>query len=172
MREVGSAITFRLGPLAPGQRGELEALLRATRAFRRHEVAVALEVFDAAMVAGQRDYTMLAAFGEACALLGYACWGETPCTEATWDLYWIAVHPDAQGYGVGTALLDTVERRVAGRGGRLLVIETSSQSAYDATRGFYHARGYELVARVPDFYDVGDDRLIYTKRLGTPKESV
>ena len=28
---------------------------------------------------------------------------------------------------------------------------------------FYERRGYEVVARVPDFYDVGDDRVIFAR---------
>lgn len=172
MTGAGSATGVRICPLPRARRRDVETLLRATGAFREHEIDVALEVFDAAMVPGQRDYVMLAAVDEDGALAGYACYGETPCTVGTWDLYWIAVHPEAQGRGVGTALLETTERRVVERGARLLVIETSSKSDYAATRGFYGARGYALVARVPDFYDVGDDRLIYSKPLDSPKESV
>jgi len=162
--------SIRLAPLGPDHRSPVEALLRATEAFREDEIAVALEVFDAAFDHGDDDYTLIGAFGDDDVLLGYACYGATPCTRGTWDLYWIAVHPTAQGRGVGTTLLDEVERRVGGVEARLLVIETSSQSDYAATRGFYRARGYEAAARVPDFYDDGDDRVIYLKRLGSPKE--
>jgi len=162
---------YRLAPLAPDYRAPVEQLLRATGAFREDEIAVALEVFDAALDADQGDYVLLGAMGQGGTLLGYACYGATPCTLGTWDLYWIAVHPTAQGHGVGTALLDEIERRVRELDARLLVIETSSKSDYAATRGFYRARGYEAAARVPDFYDDGDDRVIYIKRLGSPKES-
>lgn len=161
----------RLAPLAPSHRLPVEQLLGATGAFRDDEIAVALEVFDAAFDEDQSDYALLGAIGDAGTLLGYACYGATPCTLGTWDLYWIAVHPTAQGQGVGTALMDEIERRVRDRDARLLVIETSSKSDYAATRGFYRARGYEAAARVPDFYDDGDDRVIYIKRLRSPKES-
>jgi len=161
----------QLSPLAPAHRAPVEQLLRATNAFREDEIAVALEVFDAALNDEQTDYTLVGAIVEGGSLLGYACYGPTPCTLGTWDLYWIGVHPAAQGQGVGTALLDEVERCVRALDARLLVIETSSKSDYAATRGFYRARGYEAAARVPDFYDDGDDRVIYVKRLGSPKES-
>lgn len=162
---------FRLAPLGREQRDALEALVRATGAFREDEVTVALEVFDSATEENQDDYTLVGAIDGEGALLGYACYGPTPCTVGTWDLYWIAVHPAAQGRGVGTMLLNDVEREVERAHARLLVIETSSKSNYAATRGFYRARGYEPAARVPDFYDIGDDRVIYVKRLGAPKES-
>ena len=73
--------------------------------------------------------------------------------------------PAAQGSGAGTRLLAEVERRLCDARGRMLVVETSSRDEYDATRGFYAARGYKEAARVGHFYAPGDDRVIYTKRL-------
>jgi len=51
------------------------------------------------------------------------------------------------------------------RGGRLMLIETSSQESYGATVAFYERTGYDLVARIPGFYRPGDDKLIYAKEL-------
>lgn len=171
MTATGVRTPYHLAPLDATNRDALAALVRATGAFREDEVAVALEVFDSALEQDQDDYTLVGAIDEGGTLLGYACYGPTPCTIRTWDLYWIAVHPTAQGRGVGATLLNEIERRLEGADARLLVIETSSKSDYAATRGFYRARGYEAAARVPDFYDIGDDRVIYIKRLGAPKES-
>ena len=111
------------------------------------------------------DYEFIGAFTDDDALVGYACYGPTPATDRTYDLYWIAVDPAAQGSGGGTLLLDEVERRLREARGRMLVVETSSRAEYDATRGFYTARGYREAARVGHFYAPGDDRVIYTKRL-------
>jgi ribosomal protein S18 acetylase RimI-like enzyme len=97
-------------------------------------------------------------------LVGWICWGETPCTERTWDLYWLAVDPAAQGHGVGTALTEEMERRLGGVA-RLISVDTSGRSDYAPTRKFYLARGYQAVARVPDFYAPGDDQVIFTKAL-------
>jgi ribosomal protein S18 acetylase RimI-like enzyme len=112
------------------------------------------------------DYRFVGAFTHDDALVGYACYGPTPATDRTYDLYWIAVDRTAQRSGAGTRLLAEVERRLAAGGARLLVIETSARADYAATRGFYLARGYAEAARVRDFYAPGDDRVIYTKRLG------
>jgi ribosomal protein S18 acetylase RimI-like enzyme len=98
-------------------------------------------------------------------LTGYACYGPTPGTDGTYDLYWIAIHPDAQGAGDGSRLLHEVERRLGERGGRLLVVETSSRESYIGTRRFYERRGYHEAARVSSFYAPSDDRVVYTKRL-------
>lgn len=129
---------------------------------------VALEVFDGA-VAGARssspdpDYTALGADVEG-RLVGWICWGPTPCTAGTYDLYWMAVDPAVQHAGVGTALVAEMERQLLGRA-RLVVVETAGRAAYDTTRAFYQARGYHPTARIPDFYAPGDDLVVYTKSL-------
>jgi ribosomal protein S18 acetylase RimI-like enzyme len=97
-------------------------------------------------------------------LVGWICWGETPCTERTWDLYWLAVDPAAHGKGVGRALVVEMERRLNGRA-RLISIDTSGRLDYGPTRAFYAALGYTAVAIVPDFYAPGDDQVIFTKQL-------
>jgi ribosomal protein S18 acetylase RimI-like enzyme len=97
-------------------------------------------------------------------LVGWICWGRTPCTVGTWDLYWLAVDPAVQRHGVATMLIEEMERRLAGTA-RLVVIDTSGRPDYGPTREFYTARGYLPVARVPDFYAPGDDQIIFTKKL-------
>jgi ribosomal protein S18 acetylase RimI-like enzyme len=169
---------LRVAPLAAGHRPRVEEILRGTSVFRGEEVDVALELFDhvfghadgsasGASGAGDRepDYSFVGVFTDDGHLLGYACYGPTPDTDRTYDLYWIAVDPAAQGSGAGTRLLSEVERRLRDGRGRMLVVETSSRDEYDATRGFYTARGYQEAARVGHFYAPGDDRVIYTKRL-------
>jgi ribosomal protein S18 acetylase RimI-like enzyme len=159
------AIGVRLGSLLPEHREPLEAIVRATDVFAQDEVAVALELFDDA-AAGGSDYEFIGAF-EDDRLIGYACFGATPSTDNTFDLYWIAVHPDAQRSGAGSLLMSEVEHRLHGRQARLLVVETSSRADYAPTRRFYEKRGYEKSAQVRDFYGHGDDRVILTKALGT-----
>jgi len=152
---------MRLGALERTHRDRLREILDATAVFRPDEVSVALELFDDAL---NGDYEFVAGF-ENDELMAYACFGATPGTDRTFDLYWIAVHPAAQGQGGGSRLLTEVELRLSERGARLLVVETSSRSEYAATRGFYLARGYHEVARMCDFYAPCDDRVIYTKSL-------
>jgi hypothetical protein len=50
------------------------------------------------------------------------------------------------------------------RKGRLLVIETSSDSRYILTRGFYLKHGYLLAETITDFFCEGQDRVTYIKR--------
>ncbi len=98
-------------------------------------------------------------------VLGYACYGPRALTDRTYDLYWIAVDPDARRGGVGRRLLAATEDAVRKLGGRLLIVETSGLPKYEPTRAFYLATGYLLEATLKDFYEDGDDLVIFTKRL-------
>lgn len=154
-------------PLAAGDRDRVEALSRATGLFHPSEIRVALEVFDAATGNGRAadpDYeTAGAELGGR--LVGWICWGPTPCTEGTFDLYWIAVDPAVQGRGVGGALVEEMERRLRGRA-RLVVVETAGRDAYRPTRAFYEGRGYVVAATIPDYYAPGDALVTYVRRIG------
>ncbi|MDZ7343776.1 MAG: GNAT family N-acetyltransferase [candidate division KSB1 bacterium] len=124
-----------------------------------------MELIDTYLnVAGQKDYLIDCAVDATDRPLGYVCYGPTPLTDGTYDLYWIAVDPEAHRCGVGSRLLEHVERAVL-PSGRLLLIETSSLPKNEAARRFYWRHLYREVARVPDFYTDGDDRVIYAKRL-------
>ncbi len=147
----------------PRDRAPIEALLCATNAFTDAEVLVALELVDEPRASGYR-FVVAEVEGQ---VAGYACFGETPCTVGTYDLYWIAVDPARQNLGLGRALLDAVERAVRAENGRLLVIETASKPEYAATRAFYERCGLELAARIRDFYARGDDKLVYCRRYDT-----
>ena len=148
-----------------GHRARIAEILEATGSFRAEEIDVALELFDESM-GGSPDYEFIGDFTSDGDLAGYACYGATPGTLGTYDLYWIAVHPEHQGTGGGSRLLDEVERRLRDRSARMLVVETSARTDYESTRRFYERRNYAEHVRIADFYAPGDDRLILTKRLG------
>ena len=152
-----------LRPIGRAHRARLEQLTRVTGLFREEEVATAVELFDASL-AGDEDYQFVGGF-EGEELIGYACWGPTPGTRATSDLYWIVVDRVRQGSGIGSQLLREVERLLTADGRRLVVVETSSRADYTPTRKFYEARGYTRAATIPGYYAPGDDLVIYTKDL-------
>jgi D-alanine-D-alanine ligase len=159
----GTLVTPRLRHLTAADRGRIEEITRAVGRFRDDEIVVALEVFDAAVRPIPDSYQVLGAELEF-RLVGWICWGATPCTLGTYDLYWMAVDPEMQGAGIGTALLQEMERRLKGVA-RLIVIDTAGRPDYSATRAFYQARGYSPVATVPDFYAPGDDQVVFVKRV-------
>jgi ribosomal protein S18 acetylase RimI-like enzyme len=144
---------------------ELERILVATDAFTAAEVAVAMELLEIVINdPAQRDYEVAVAevLGKAA---GYVLFGPVAATVGSFDLYWIAVDPAAQGSGVGQRLMERVEEAARQRGGRMICLETSSQGGYSRTRSFYERAGYVLESRIRDFYKPGDDRLTYVKRF-------
>ena len=152
-----------LRPVGRAYRARLEQLTRATGFFREEEVATAVELLDDSL-AGDDEYRFVGAF-DGDTLVGYACWGPTPGTDGTHDLYWIVVDRDRQGAGLGTQLLREVEDRLTADGCRLVVVETSSRDDYAPTRGFYEHRGYTRAATIPGYYAPGDDLVVFTKDL-------
>jgi ribosomal protein S18 acetylase RimI-like enzyme len=156
-------VSYSLRPVGRAQRARLERLTAATGLFRPDEVAIAVELLDDAL-AGDDAYRLLGAYQDD-ELLGYACWGPTPATNGTFDLYWIVVDPAWQGKRVGTELLRAVEDALTTGNARLIVVETSSRSDYAPTRAFYERRGYTAAARLPGYYAPGDDLVIYLKDL-------
>jgi ribosomal protein S18 acetylase RimI-like enzyme len=86
-------------------------------------------------------------------------------TQGTWNLYLIAVHPDRQGQRRGAALLRRVEQTLAARGERVLLVETSGLPSFEPTRAFYRKCGYEEEARIRDFYQAGEDKIVFRKAL-------
>jgi ribosomal protein S18 acetylase RimI-like enzyme len=126
-------------------------------------VAIAVELLDASL-AGDVAYRFLGAL-EGEELVGYACWGPTPGTAGTYDLYWLVVDPARQCTGVGTRLVEAVEQGLVADGARLIVVETSSLPEYASTRAFYERRGYTRAATLRAYYAPGDDLVVYLKDL-------
>ncbi len=142
-------------------------IVAATGFFTEAEVAIAIELVDETLEKGDASgYRFVFAddpvSGE---LQGYTCFGKIPATEASYDLYWIAVAPDAQRLGLGTALLNDAEARCRSAGAVQLFIETSGRDVYQSTRTFYEQLGYRTAATLDDFYAAGDSKIIYVKRL-------
>ncbi len=149
-----------------GDREAIRALVEGTGAFKPHEVDVAMELVDVALTdPKQDDYHPYVVVEDDGTVVAYACFGKNPMTRHTWDLYWIATRKDRMGKGYGRKMVAFVLEQVRARGGRLLVIETSSKESYGTTRVFYEKIGCTLAARLPGYYDEGDDKLIYLKTL-------
>jgi len=86
-------------------------------------------------------------------------------TSRTWNLYLIAVHVDHQGLGIGTQIMAHVESLLKSKGERLLIVETSDLAEFALTRKFYEGIDYTEEARIRDFYDDGDGKVVFWKKL-------
>ena len=136
--------------------------------FQEAEVDVAVELVQARLFQGAASgYFFL--FAEAASQLGgtvgYSCFGPIPCTQRSFDLYWIAVHDRCRRIGLGTLLLAESEGIIRRMAGRRIYVETSSRLQYEPTRSFYIRNGYRQEALLPEFYAPGDGKIIYMKEL-------
>ena len=150
---------------APGDRAAVRALTSATGFFSDEEVAVAVELVEARLAQGLASgYRFLFADGDD-GLDGYVCYGPIALTRSSFDLYWIAVRPDAQRTGLGRRLMEAAEAEARALGATAMYVETSSRPQYEPTRAFYRRIGYRSAAELPDFYGPDDGQVIFAKRL-------
>lgn len=142
-------------------------ILVSTGFFYDYEVDIAIELVEENLAKGteKSGYSFLF-MDEGDRTIAFACFGKTPCTAASCDLYWIAVHNDYRGKGLGSQLMKLVEEQVRKQGGKNLWIETSSRPLYEPTRQFYLKEGCTIVAELPDFYGDNDHKVVFLKKLG------
>lgn len=138
--------------------------LKDTQFFRPGEILIAEEVITDAIKQGPQGSYQSYVFEQSNTVIGWVCWGPTPCTVGTYDIYWLGVAPASQGRGLGRKLMDFAEQQIRAAGGRIYIVETSGRESYLPTRAFYERIGYSVAAVVKDFYAFGDDKIIYTKQ--------
>jgi D-alanine-D-alanine ligase len=151
-------------PTVPADRERIVALLQDTGFFRPSELTVAREVLDDGLEGRDPDYLSLTAILDGNPV-GWVSYGPVPGTVGTYDIYWLAVDRQVQGKGIGRRLLAAAETDIRAHGGLRAVIETAGQSLYGGTRSFYLKAGYTEAARLTDFYDAGDDKVVYLRDL-------
>ena len=141
----------------------VKEIVTSTNFFQDHEIPVAVELVEERLQKGLESgyHFIFASIGGK--TIAYACYGEIPCTKGSYDLYWIATHNDYRGKCIGKELMAEVERQIKGIGGRVIYIETSSKAHYEPTRKFYEDYGCVTEAVLKDFYDFGDDKIIYKR---------
>ncbi len=156
---------LRIRCITAADRDHVLSLLTQPAFFRPDELRIAREVLDDSIrETPTGDYQSFVVEDEG-AVVGWICFGPTPCTVATYDIYWIAVARNKQRRGIGRAMMEFAEARIRDRGGKKIVIETSGRSDYAPTRAFYARVGYQQMALIPDFYAPGDDKIIFMKAL-------
>ena len=86
-------------------------------------------------------------------------------TDGTFNLYAIGVREDVQGKGIGAQMMDYLEAHLTDLGHRILIVETSGTADFEQTRKFYEKLEYNREATIRDFWQEGDDKVIYWKKL-------
>src|SRR6202049_2025179 len=138
-------------PMVAADRSGVFRILENAGNFTPEEVATALELIDEWLDLGEHSgyltYVLDARDEGNSEVLGYVCFGPTPLTESTFDLYWIAVDKSKHRGGVGMRLLKFAEEEIARRAGKMLLVETSSQETYGGATQIYGKGGYVLGGR-------------------------
>jgi len=152
-----------LRPTVPADTPDLLRIAEQTKVFKPHELVALREVLD--------DYHtepfdhLARTYEHEGRIAGFIYYAPAAMTDRAWYLYWIFVDKTLQARGVGSKLLQAVERDIRDRNGRLLLIETSGLPHYEPTRKFYLKHGCVLDAVVHDYYEDGDDMNVFRKRL-------
>lgn len=147
-------------------RGKLRSMLIDSHVFTQEEIIVAMELIDAVLKDQyQKDYIIKCMVDEDDSPVGYICYGPIPMTKGVFDIYWIVVKPDFQRKGIGSNLIDFLEKEVKEKNGRMILADTSSIKDYEKAQKFYIKRGFQEEARIIDYYWPGNDRITFCKRL-------
>lgn len=143
----------------------VDSIIRSTGFFREDEIAVAVELVEERLCKGaESGYEFI--FAELNGkTIGYSCFGLIPCTLHSFDLYWIAIHKEYMGRGIGKLLIKETETDIRELGGQGIYVETSSRELYTPTRVFYEKNGYSQKATFENFYDNGDHKVVYVKYI-------
>jgi D-alanine-D-alanine ligase len=152
----------------PADAGAVRDIVTSSGFFSAAEIDVAVELVEEHLSKGETSGYLFLFAEEDGRTIGYACYGPIACTTASYDLYWIAVHADHRGHGLGRRLAAEVERLIAARGGARVYAETSSRPQYQPTRAFYERCGYARDAEMEDFYAPGDGKVVYVRVLDRP----
>ncbi len=164
---AGPDLLWRENPTRPDVEA-VRALVSRVGVFSAAEVAIAAELVEEAVTRGPAAGYSFVFADHRGSLAGYTCFGPIPATASSFDLYWIAVHPELHGCGLGRELLVRSEAVVVAAGGTRVYVDTSSRREYGPAHALYRAEGYREEARLADFYATGDDKLLFVKRLTDP----
>jgi GNAT superfamily N-acetyltransferase len=138
----------------------------STSPFRPEELACAIGLLEAVLDPPEGNtYEARILVGDDDVPLSYACFGQTPMTEATFDLYWMITATASRGGGLGRQLLAAIEQELTTRRALTVRVETSSLEGQGGALRFYQQAGYDVVGHIADFYRPGDDLITLAKRL-------
>ncbi|BAQ65143.1 N-acetyltransferase [Geminocystis sp. NIES-3709] len=97
--------------------------------------------------------------------VGIAYFAPERLTNGTYNLYLIAIAKEFQNLGIGTLMIEYIETFLKQSNNRILIVETSGLSEFQSTRVFYQKRSYFKEAIIRDFYNDGNDKIVFWKKL-------
>lgn len=152
----------------PDDTPTLKKITTETGFFKPHEIDALQEVLDDYHNANEDAGHVCRVIEADGVIAGFVYIAPAAMTLGTWQMWWIVVRKDIQARGLGRDMLLFAEDEVRRQAGRVLFIETSSQTLYEPTRQFYRKNGYEEHAVLKDFYAEGDSMVVFRKDLREP----
>jgi ribosomal protein S18 acetylase RimI-like enzyme len=147
-------------PMIAADMPKLAAWMVETPLWKRYDLIVEKAVANFEAGLSRADWLIVAESGRQA--LGFAwaipkgAFGRSPYLRL------IGVHPENAGAGVGTKLLDEIERMAAAVSNDLFLLV--SDFNHDAQR-FYMRQGYVQIGAIPAYVVPGVTELIFRKRL-------
>jgi ribosomal protein S18 acetylase RimI-like enzyme len=86
-------------------------------------------------------------------------------TSGTYNLLAIGVAESYQRKGVAIEMMNYIEQLLRQQNGRILIVETSSDSAQFGARKLYEKIGYKQETVIRDFWNDGEDKIVFWKKL-------
>ena len=100
-------------------------------------------------------------------IVGFLIWMNRDPQTA--EILWFGIKQEYHGLGLGTVMLQSLEREVGQKNVTRLVASTLSYTVeykpYEKVRAFYYNRGFKSLGIQQDYYQEGLDRLILVKSL-------
>jgi ribosomal protein S18 acetylase RimI-like enzyme len=156
-------------PITPDDAAGVVDLVVAAELFPAEEAGIVTQMMTDYFAAKAADGHACLVDEEDGRLVGVAYYEPLAATDRAWELTMIGIDRDRHRQSRGTRLLRAVEDDLRARGQRLLLVETSASPAFDRARAFYLAGGYDEEARVRDYYENGDDMVMFRKALVDPR---
>lgn len=151
--------------VTPEDGSAVRRIVRSTGFFNNAEVTIAVSLLAEYLAKGDLSGYRFVFADQAGVPIAYTCYGPIAGTLSSFDLFWIAVHAEHRGTGVGRHLMAVTAHAIRQLGGTRIYAETSARAQYVPTHRFYAANGFKQQAMLPDFYRPGDGKLIYCLQL-------
>lgn len=149
----------------PDDRASIHEVAVSSGLFAAEEVSFLDPMFDGYLDGSLEGHQWVVAV-EKDKIVAAAYYAPEPYSFRMVNLYFLAVHPTAQGTGIGTRLLNHIEAALRELGiVQTLIVETSSTEKFAPTRAFYQRRGFDEEATIRRFYGPNDHKVVFWKSL-------
>jgi ribosomal protein S18 acetylase RimI-like enzyme len=151
---------FRIRSMAPGDKPSILDLAKSLSEFFPEDVVRNIDE-------GLKKHPCLAGLlGDE--IVGFLVWAYRDPHTA--EILWMGIKVEYHGLGLGTMMLESLERLLEKNGVTKLIASTLSYTVdykpYEKVRAFYYNRGFKSLGIQQDYYYEGADRLILVKSLG------